>query len=80
MAPRRGGNERKPMKRSQMNKNDQKPAYKIVSAEGEGATSMDVEVTWSDGRTERIIGFASEPAAREWIAAHSEKHGKRRRG
>ena len=80
MAPRRGGNARKPMKRSQMNKNDQKPHYKIVTAEGEGATSMDVEVTWSDGRTERIIGFASEPAAREWIAAHSEKHGKRRRG
>jgi hypothetical protein len=75
MAPRRGGNARKPMKRSQM-----KPAYKIVTAEGEGATSMDVEVTWSEGRTERIIGFASEPAAREWIAAHSEKHGKRRRG
>jgi hypothetical protein len=68
------------MKRSQMNKNDQKPAYKIVTAEGEGATSMDVEVTWSGGRTERIIGFASEPAAREGIAAHSEKHGKRRRG
>lgn len=80
MAPRRGGNARKPRKRSQMNKNDQKPAYKIVTAEGEDATSMDVEVTWSDGRTERIIGFASEPAAREWIAAHSEKHGKRRRG
>jgi hypothetical protein len=42
--------------------------------------SLDVEVTWSDGRTERIIGFASEPAAQEWIAAHSEKHRKRRRG
>ena len=80
MGPRRGGNARKPMKQSQMNKNDQKPAYKIVTAEGEGATSMDVEVTWSDGRTERIIGFASEPAAQEWIAAHSEKHGKRRGG
>ena len=61
-----------------MNKSDQKPAYKIVAAQGEDAMSLDVEVTWSDGRTERIIGFASEPAAREWIAAHSEKHGKRR--
>jgi hypothetical protein len=51
-----------------MNKRDQKPAYKIVAAQGEGAMSLDV-----------VIGFASEPAARDWIAAHSEKHGKRRR-
>jgi hypothetical protein len=62
-----------------MNKSHQKPAYKIVAAQGEGAMSLDVEITWSDGRTERVIGFASEPAARDWIAAHSEKHGKRRR-
>jgi hypothetical protein len=62
-----------------MNKSEQKPAYKIMFAQGEDAMSLDVEVTWSDGRTERIIGFASEPAAREWIAAHSS-HGKRRRG
>jgi hypothetical protein len=35
-----------------MNKSEQKPAYKIMFAQGEDAMSLDVEVTWSDGRTE----------------------------
>ena len=45
--------------------------WKIVAVQGEGATSLDVQITWSDGRTERIIGFESEAAARDWILAQS---------
>ena len=54
-----------------MSKSDQEPTYKIVAVQGEGATSLDVQITRSDGRTERIIGFESEAAARDWILAQS---------
>jgi hypothetical protein len=61
MAPRRGGNAQKPMKRSQMNKNDQKPAYKMVTAEGEGATSMDVELLGRMGGQSASLALHQNP-------------------
>jgi hypothetical protein len=60
-----------------MAKSDQDPTYKIVAAQEEGATSLDVQITWSDGRVERMIGFASEAAARDWIdQSRARKHGR----